>query len=205
MPHYRFQQQIQTADNTPANYATNTLHFFADDVAALSGVVTAVSTFYNTFRTRMSTLCRQNGHTYKIYDLADPEPRAPVLEGGWNFSAPPSNAPLPPETSLCLSFQSNKQSGVPQSRRRNRIFVPFIAANAAGTDGRPLPATVTELAGCGDALLASSDAATTWQWVIFSTIVPISAAPPVDNGWVDNEWDTQRRRGRTSVSRTVFN
>jgi len=205
MPLYRFQQSIQTVDNVAANYAINTFHFFADDVTALSGVVTAVTAFYNGLSDRLSSLTRQNGHTYKIYDLADPEPRAPVLEGGWNFTTAPSGSPLPPEVSLCMSFQASKASGVPQARKRNRIFFPFIRATECGTDGRPTPAFVTDLAAAGDTLLASSDAATTWAWQIFSTIVPLNASPPVNNGWVDNEWDTQRRRGRVAVSRTVFN
>lgn len=205
MPFYRFQQSIQTADNVAANYATNTFHFFADDVAALSGVVTAVAAFYNGLSDRFSSLVRQNGHTYKIYDLADPEPRAPVLEGGWNFTVAPASTPMPPEVSLCMSFQATKQSGVPQARKRNRIYLPFIRVDQQNTDGRPTAAMVTDLALAGDALLAASDAATTWIWSIFSTIIPINAAPPVNNGWVDNEWDTQRRRGRVAVSRTIFN
>lgn len=205
MPFYRFQQTIQTTDNVAANYGTNTWHFFADNVAALSGVVTAVSTFYNNMRAFNSSLVRQNGHTYKIYDLADPEPRAPVVEGGWNYSVAPSGNPLPTEVALCLSFQAPKVSGTNQARRRNRIYFPFLNTTANASDGRPSSTIVGGLAAEGDTLLAASDAAGTWAWSIYSTQVPINTSPPVANGWCDNEWDTQRRRGRAATSRTIFN
>jgi len=205
MPLYRFQQTIKTTDNVAANYATNTWHFFADNTAALSGVVTAVTAFYNNMRSFVCDLVPQNGHTYKIYNMADPEPRAPVLEGGWNFSVAPAGAPLPPEVALCLSFQAVKLSGVSQARRRNRIYFPFFDTTSAGSLGRPSDTCVGALAAEGDTLLAASDAASTWAWTIFSSFTPLIESPPVANGWVDNEWDTQRRRGRVPTSRTIFN
>lgn len=203
MPVYRMQQAIETVDNVSANYATNTLHFLADSPAILPTITTLVTTFYTTIRPQFSALVRQTGHKYKWYDLADPQPRAPVLEGSWSFSSAPAGSALPPEVALCVSFQGEKISGQPQARRRGRIFLPFFNTTAGGADGRPATGTITQINGAADALLTASKAATTWTWIVLSALNPTDGAV-VDNGWIDDEWDTQRRRGRVSVSRQVF-
>ena len=203
MPLYRFQQVIATQDNVAANFASNTYHFIADDDLALPAIATAVQGVYTAMRLQMSNLTRQNGHEYKIYDTADPEPRAPILEGSWNFSAAIVNNPMPPEVAICLSFQGSKISGQPQSRRRGRVYLPFIQLSGGGADGRPTAGVVTAAVNAGASLLAASVAATTWSWVVASSYTPADGAI-VQNGWVDNEWDTQRRRGRVSTARTTF-
>jgi hypothetical protein len=204
MPLYRVQQTIQTVDNVAANYATNTWHFFADNTTALALAVAEMQFVYKNNKSYMSALVRTTGHAFKAYNLSDPEPRAPVLEGSFDFSSSVSGDPLPPEVSLVLSFQAEKVSGVPQARKRNRIYFPFLNESANHTDGRPLGAFVTSLVSAGANLLVASDAASTWAWTIFSTITPVIESPPVSNGWVDNEWDTQRRRGREATSRSTF-
>ncbi len=203
MPIYRIQQTIATVDNVNANYATNTWHFQGDDTSVFSPIVSAMVTFYNAVRPQMSALVRQNTHPYKIYDLADPEPRAPLVEGSWNFSSAPSGNPLPTEVSLCVSFQALKVSGEPQARRRGRIYLPFFNVSAIGSDGRPASGTITAVQSAADAFLTTSKAATTWQWIIRSPLV-VAGGSVVENGWIDNEWDTQRRRGRVPVTRSVF-
>lgn len=203
MPTYRLQQTIQTADNVAANYATNNWAFIADDLTILPTIQTAVTTFYNAIRTYFGTLVRQNGHTYKWYDMADLVPRAPVLEGAWNLTSAPVQPGLPPEVSLCMSFQGERISGVPQARRRGRLYLPFMAQSNIGTDGRPLPAMITAIAAAADTFVTSSKGTGTWDWIVLSDINPTDASI-VDNGWIDNEWDTQRRRGRVATTRNTF-
>lgn len=203
MPAYRLQQTIATVDNTAANYATNTFHFIADDDTELPAIQTAVQAFYNTWRPEMNNLVRQNTHEYKFYNMSDPEPRAPVLEGSFNLTTAPAGTPLPTEVSLCLSFQGTKVSGEPQARRRGRVYLPFITSASMGSDARPDAGCITAAVNCGTNLLAASVAAAGWDWIVASTFDPISGAI-VDNGWVDNEWDTQRRRGRVATARTTY-
>lgn len=203
MPIYRVQQSITTVDNVNANYATNTFHTLADDLTAAQLFVTNLQTFYNAVRPQFSNLVRQNGQNYKIYDMTDPTPRAPKIDSSFNFGAAPAGTPLPTEVALCVSFQGVKLSGVPQARRRGRVFLPFFNTTALGTDGRPVVGTLSAVQTAADALVTASKAATTWKWIVLSSIDP-SGGSVVDNGWIDNEWDTQRRRGRLPVTRYVF-
>lgn len=200
---YRTQVTIRSADNVSANYATNTWHCIAPDLVELALWEAALTSFYQAVDVRISTLAGStNALQYKHYDLADPEPRAPVLTGQASLS--PSGAPLPPEVALVMSFQAAQASGVPQSRRRNRIFLPFFNTGSNGADGRPASAAITDVANAGAALLAASgpNAATDWVWVVYSPLT--DTYEEVANGWCDNEWDTQRRRGRVRTSRTTF-
>lgn len=47
-----------------------------------------------------------------------------------------------------------------------------------------------------------ADASLIWQWRIWSPTNNNSVL--IDNGWVDNAWDTQRRRGVEATARTIF-
>ncbi len=202
MPFYFTQATIATADNVAANFATNTWSVDADDVTALGLFHTALDTFYQTVDAYISNLARiANGLELTSYARADPTPRAPVLTNFYTLG-PVGSAPLPPEVSLCVSFQGPKVSGQPQARRRGRIYLPFMDEANNGVDGRPSSAMVTAIAGAAGTLLAASNAATTWTWEVFSTVSGGNVT--ITEGWVDNEWDTQRRRGRKATARTTF-
>lgn len=202
MPIYRTQVTIATEDNLAANYATNTWHCLAPDAVELALWHSALVTFYQAIDNQMSILVRgTNGLMMKSYDLADPEPRAPVLTFEADLS--PAGPPLPTEVSLVLSFQADQTSGVRQARRRNRVYLPFLNTSANASDGRPLPGTITAIRGAAANLLQSSGPdQSSWQWVVYSPTD--NQIDLVNNGWIDNEWDTQRRRGRVATSRTTF-
>lgn len=202
MPTFRTQVTIATADNLNANFATNTWHCIAPDLTELALWHAALTTFYTAIDTQMSNLVLgTNGLRMKSYDLADPEPRAPVLTAQSNLTT--GSAPMPTEVSLVMSFQAAQSSGVPQSRRRNRVYLPFIIQSANGTDARPNVTIINTVQAAAAALLAASGPSSgDWQWVVYSPTD--SAFDLVDNGWIDNEWDTQRRRGRLATSRTTF-
>lgn len=202
MPFYTSQTTIPTVDNAVENYASNTMHFVADDLTALGLVHTAIIAMYNTWRPQMNALARQTNWQIKSYLDTDPIPRAPVLTTTFSLGAAPSGAATPPEVSLCLSYQGARVSGVPQARKRGRVYLPFLNSTAVGSDGRPAAGTLTAAVACGQGLLTASDSAGTWSWVIFSAVAP--GYSDVVDGWVDNEFDTQRRRGRKSTARTTF-
>lgn len=203
MPFYRAQITLGSADNVAENYATNVLHFAASDDAFLPLANPVIVAAYNSWRPQMSNLCRQNNHELKWYDLADPKPRAPIMETTFNLSSAPTGNPLPPEVSLCCSFQSPKSSGTPQARKRGRAYLPWPNVSAIGADGRPTSAAVAAAVAWGDGLLTASLATTEWAWIVYSTIA--LGGEEITNGWVDNEFDTQRRRGRDATTRSVFN
>lgn len=203
MPDYITTAIIKTADNVAANYATNTFHFHADDLTALQLAHNSLVTFYNAIDTNFSDLVNvaANGLEIVSWDFDASPPRAPVLRT-FGTLAGVSIGPLPTEVSLCISFQGTRISGVPQARRRGRIYIPFLQEGANDATARPSSGLVTSLATAAQALLTASDAAATWAWEIWSAAGP--GFVTVVDGWVDNEWDTQRRRGRKATSRTTF-
>ncbi len=201
---YRTQATILTQDNVPANFATNTWHALAPDLAEVALWHTALATFYNSISDQFGVLVKQTNPALEIqsYDLDDPTPRYPVLETTHSLS-PDNTGSLPPEVAICLSFQAPRTSGVAQARRRNRVYLPFLKASTNGSDGRPTATLLNDIDAAATALLAASGPTSgDWQWVIYSPTD--DAVDLVDNGWIDNEWDTQRRRGREATSRVTF-
>jgi hypothetical protein len=202
MPLYRTQVSIATADNVPANFATNTLHVFAPDLVELALWHSALLTFYQAIDVHMSDLVRNtNGLLMKSYDLDDPEPRAPVLTFSGNLTT--SGSGLPTECAIVMSYQAVQESGISQARRRNRIYLPFMKATVNDSTARPSSAARTDIVNAAQALLnASGPTSSDWQWMVYSPTD--DQFDLVDNGWVDNEWDTQRRRGRPATARSTF-
>jgi hypothetical protein len=205
---YRLQVIIPMDDNLPANSATNTLHFSAaDDGSELAAIETAMNTFYQNFNTHLSSLITPSTWTYKWFKMSDPLPRVPYRTTTGQGALATGTTAAPPEVAMCLSYKSAQVSGFPVGRTRNRIYVGPLAQGALDTNGRPTSTAVTALRNSGNGLLTAS-AAAGWTWVTYS---PTAAAAgtstgifDVISGWVDNEFDTQRRRGRAATSRTVF-
>ncbi len=199
---YLLQMTLFPSSNVTADVSTNSWSCEADSVADAESFKDSVIVLYNSFRSRLAGTIRQNNNEWKIYDRSDPLPRAPRSEGTWNFTTAPSGNSLPPEVALCLSFQGVRQSGQPQARRRGRVYMGPLNSAALETTGRPTALTVTTLRDAGNALRTASVAAAGWAWTVHS---PTSGQDvSVSNGWVDDEFDTQRRRGREATSRNVF-
>lgn len=139
---------------------------------------------------------------FTAYRLDDPEPRAPIYTApGVGLSY--GSGVLPPEITMCLSFQGVRTSGVPQARRRGRVYLPTMTAAVIAGDGYHFDtADVTTVANAAAALKADSDGDSTYTWVIWSPTD--SDFVEVDNGWVDNAIDIQRRRGHPATVRQVW-
>jgi len=196
------QVTIFPATNIIADASTNT--WSAVTAPADFGTVfkDSVLIFYQAIASMYPNTVRQNNHVWKLYDRADPEPRAPKSMGTFNFTVAPTIGPAPPEVAMCLSFQGTQISGIPQARRRGRVYIGPLRASTIDGNGRPAVANITQLRNAGEALRVASAAAAAWDWVVWSTVMQEPA--PVVNGWVDDEFDTQRRRGRVPTVRTVF-
>ena len=133
---------------------------------------------------------------------------------------------LPSEVAACLSYKAATPGGVPARRRRGRVFLgPWRLDVLAeeGTTERPyIPAGVrNQLIACGqdlrDAAIANSS-----PWVVYSRPFAGRFGAVKDNGdpkpdlparpgaaynitdlWVDDAWDTVRKRGERAVVRTT--
>lgn len=202
MPNYAVQIGLWPTSNLPADVVSNTWSCEADDDTAALDFANVVIDEYQANYLFFPNTIRQNGHTVKIYDRADAPPRVPVTDTTWNLTGAPTADAAPPEIALCLSFQGVPESGVSQARKRGRIFFGPNRLPSLGTNGRPTSALVTALVGIGQNILDASDAAADYTWTVYSSSTGDSF--PVANGWVDDEFDIQRRRGRLAQARTTF-
>ena len=199
---YLVQAILPHDSGLPENVSVNTWSIkttTTGDLTALQAAVDELKAFYLTMDIYLSSV---NASTmlFKAYDRADLSPRVPVLEDDQALTL--STGSMIPQAALCLSFQGNRISGQSQARRRGRIYLGPLSSAAEGFDGRPAAALVTALSGAGGTLLAASDADPDWSWCVWSEVD--QAGIVIDNGWVDNRFDIQRRRAEAATSRTVF-
>jgi len=203
MATYRHQFTIHTVDAIPKNFVTNTLFSFAANDAEAQLNVDDFVVMFRAFSGLYSSYVAQNNHDVKTYDMADPEPRVAHLATTWNFSSVPSGGPLPPELAICLSFQAVKASGLSQARRRGRIYLGPINVTQNDTGGRPHTSARTTIAtaalACKNAIIANGPGT---RWAVWSQIDHLGSA--INDGWIDNDWDVQRRRELGPTQRTVW-
>lgn len=199
---------FESATMIPADRATNTYHF---DVAGESGstlglVADLLQDLYvdTTAVTPLTDLMSDELSAgllgIQLYNLDDPEPRVPILSRGVEFT--PADAPgLPTEVSLVVSFQADPEAGQVQARRRGRIYLPWMR-ESSNVLGRPSSVVIDDVAAAYTEFLANSDDAANVDWVVWSPTAEASFG--VSTGWVDDAWDTQRRRGFSATTRTTF-
>jgi hypothetical protein len=140
---------------------------------------------------------------YRIYDLGEPPPRTRRTEIGSALAA--HSGTLPWEVALCMSYFA----GTNTPRRRGRVFIgPLTNAAVSETLGRPgvnsvLLDTVADRASA----MGRTTENVTWVMVTEGGTKPPLEAPNarvVTAGWVDDAWDTQRRRGLDASTRKTF-
>lgn len=143
-----------------------------------------------------------NACTVEAYaiDLATGATGFPVSSVNFSMPAASSGDDLPLEQSICTSIAAAAPSGVNPARRRGRVFVGPFNINI-GNGLRVQPGTRTQFATITkrllDEVLANGDALSIWSRADH-------ALYPVIRGWVDNDWDTQRRRQEDASARTTW-
>jgi hypothetical protein len=213
MAQYRVQVNHENVSGLAKDRFVNTWYVIAaDDSAAilwtqdlvtayhsvLTGQTNGVGEYFSVAVSRDSQV-----HEARVYDLSDPEPRVPVHTEAFTALTATDTVKVPNEVALCLSFQAEQVSGVNQARRRGRVFLgPFnasaLGASGVAEDARPAGILLDDVEIMAEEILASTNG----QWAVHSTLS--SVLLPVDNGWIDNAWDTQRRRGVTATTRQTF-
>lgn len=209
----RAQVSFAHTSGLPEDILSNTFHFTTADILAptLDAVATAVEEFYEAGATPLYTFfsneMAQNGHVIRLYNLDEPAPRVPLLERAFSLPVAPNGDPLPGEVALVVSFQGTPVSGLNQARRRGRVYVGRLDKDSASA-GRPSAALIASAVAAADDLLADSVAAAMWSWAVYSPTDDAAGDPTpftiVEEGWVDNAFDTQRRRGLAPTARTTF-
>lgn len=196
MPIFRCQSVMQWETGLPEDITVNTFHVQA---ATLNGTMltTAWEDFMNDIQGLFGDVVAGSGHLLKVYNLADAEPRAPVHEGSWAFGVAPSGETLPTEVALCVSYRGERISGTNPRRRRGRMYLGPLN-DSSNVSGRP---NSTYIDAIMDAFVTFDLTLGTegHQFVIYSRVDEGPVYPTL--AWVDNAFDTQRRRGYTPDTR----
>lgn len=197
----------------------NVWHFHSTAVDVLDDVGeinTQIEQFYSDIATVYSANTWTGDIHIKHYDLLDALPRVPFAEDTETITGLGDADALPTECAITMSFQGVPISGVNQRRRRGRLFLGPIDQGASTTAAGLVTITTIACETIATAAISMIGAGSlsTWQWVVFSPTLAgtmpwnlgilEAAIADVENGWVDNAFDTQRRRGTAPTARTTF-
>lgn len=203
------QVELRTDSGLPRDNIVNTfaLAQTPGETPTYADAAARLSTFYTALRLLLSNTLAPSGHEVKFYELTDPQPRLPVAIEPIGIAGATGAIGFPAEVAICASLRAvgYGQSGVPQGQRRGRIFLGPIAqtVGSIGTDGYLRVDTGnrgTIATACQD--LDSGLAADGWQWCVWSRTA--NSLYRVTGGWVEDEFDTQRRRGPGPLTRTAW-
>lgn len=216
MPHLLAQVIMPYDSGLPEDVAVNTFHFtgvdsVADMATAIFGRLVAFwsdshAPLTNPITDYMSKVINVTGARIKMYDMGDAEPRVPVFNESMGLTDNPTGTGLPEEVALCLSYSAALESGTNPARRRGRIYLgpwatsAITATTVTGNYSRPLGDLIAGIAQGAQELAAANTLGA--QWVVWSRVD--QEANEIVQGYVDNAWDTQRRRGARSSGRTPF-
>ena len=157
----------------PSDVVVNTFHFakgtgtppttgdfdnLRDHLKAFYGLV-----FSSVGTNSMAPWIDQGAVSTKVYDLDDPIPRSPVYSDVGTYPAvQATNSAAPLEAAVCISYQATPTSGLPQARRRGRIFIGGlgIASTIGNPSSFPLvtPQMITACAAAGSYLISDPPA-----------------------------------------------
>lgn len=209
---YIAQTTLKMLSGIPADAVTNTMHFDLEvDQFAIGDVIDLaqgqLETFYeDALGDYRSPLMSQSGHETSWYDITQPTPRVPTSTETWAFPTAVSNSlALPNEVCSVASFQAVKLSGVSQSRRRNRIYLGPLNGSAIVSSSGMIATAFMNDATTAMQNLASFSATpgtNSFEWVGWSPTDLTSFE--LQNGWMDNAPDIQRRRGLEATQRVVW-
>jgi hypothetical protein len=180
---------------------------------AHNGAGSAISGFLGHSVSRGTDAAEVN--LYEKTDLAgSADFGSPTLETRFTLGpVVPATTPLPEECAVVVAYHGDltgvaEESGLtrPKARRRGRIYLGPLSNVAgsveAGTNRlRVLSGFMTNLA-AAMAFLDTDLAPTPYIWSVYSPTA--GATYPVVGGWIDDAFDTQRRRGLSPISRTTF-
>lgn len=219
---WRAQVSIPMDTALPEDAIVNTWHFDDDDdpIAAPDDtrdwIMQALTGFYQTIDNVLLAASVTSPATVRLYDMADPTPRQPLFTEQIALTPVNGDDGLPSEVALCLSFSAAVSSGQNAARRRGRLYLGPIATAAITTEGgarRPSAAVRTVIANAAavvrNGIEHPGSPGLHLKWAIYSpttdaTDTLANAFNDVATGWIDDAFDTQRRRGARPTTRTTF-
>lgn len=216
---------FEHVDGLPRDRVVNTFSFVSEvDLAEmdLDDISSAIEDFYN-LEDATVDLAIGKHMSPAISRIALPVVRHYFMDGHLNGTpagsphridtwsanlAAASATALPAEVACVLSFHSEYNLSAefapgsrPRARKRGRLYIGPLNQSTLTTSSLravPAPAFTTRLADAGVRLRDRDDVA---KWAVWSRTA--GTMFPVTGLWVDDEFDTQRRRGERALTRTV--
>ena len=216
MPIVRAEVRLPYLSGLPRDVSVNVFHYLCDEAndLAYENIAGKLEHFYNdehsgvglgSIAYYLAPFLDRGENMAEVrfsQPQEDPAPIERVIE--WTLGTTPATHAFPSEVALAISWQATPAIIVPLQRRRGRTYIgPLgngVVDSTPGSPNRPDP-TVVELWSAAGAYL-TDDELDFERLCIFSRAD--DAGYEVSGGWVDNEWDTQRRRGQDPTSRTWF-
>lgn len=216
----RAQVTIPLDSGIPEDASINTFYFDQDDNGLLpppdtsyDAVVASLAQFYQAIDGVVFPTTIAPAASVRIYDMRDPEPRV-VRRVDSIALTPNAGGPMVAEACICLSFSADLVSGVNPQRRRGRVFLGPVSNNASSTLNSQLRVDVAVrdaiAAAAHDLAVPNDVGGSSLSWAMYSRTTDLAGANiddsffDVQTGWIDDSFDTQRRRGPKPTTRTLW-
>jgi len=213
----------------PKDNTVNTFHFTTptasgevDSQAVFDALVASVKDFFDTGATGPSGGAVLNPPrafftsvaitptvTIKVYrcetEIALGLSAEPLYTTTFNLGAMDAGAPYPAEVAVCASFRhAPTDPAYPAASQRGRIYIGNLSSTQAGgvTGGRCYVGSGFRDVLCGQMKKLAAVTTAGIDWVVWSH--KLAQAFPITAGWVDDAFDTQRRRGEDAATRTLW-
>ena len=212
----RAQHHFQGASGLPRDQFVNTFYFKTPAAAVdadFVAITAALKNFYtfepvgtvDSIQKYLSVNAVGSG-TVKFYDMQAAAPRPLLATKTYGFSASSGETvpSLPQEVALCLSYSADAEAGVPLASLRGRIFIGPLNQNALSPStgaARPHPGLQDAISQAATGLHFEITITDSMEWGLWSH--KLASYHKITKAYVDNEWDTQRRRSSKSDSRVA--
>lgn len=212
MPRIKLVVNLPYTTGLPRDVSQQTWCFLIDSLeeTSMNDICEVVSRFYNepvgSFATSISryfsSVIDRSLCWIDIYDVASVPTGPPIFSKAMTFGTAYAATSLPLEVALVNSFQGDKITSMPQSRRRGRNYLGPFNTYAMSADAglpRPLLDLIVTMNAASKRLQEEAISDADAEWCVWSRTTDLFV--PVTNGWVNNEWDTQRRREAKETDR----
>src|SRR4029453_7178488 len=199
----RVQVRLTTPSSDPSDVFVNVWYLNDSINNSLATLADAAQPrffdFYQALSGYYSSFC--TGGELRFYNMADPPPRIPEIRPlGWAGGVVPTPGNLPEEVAVALTYHT-----VPPitRRRRGRLYLgPLSGQVIDSSDGAATRINDTFTNAVAQRAVAFMNDTRGGQWFIYSKADNIGRV--VTGGFVDEAFDTQRRRGPDAISRVVW-
>ena len=185
---YRAQIAVGSDTAFPRDRVCITPHFNDSADGNAQTLATDLADKMNTFFTSTREI------VVKVYDAQKGKPNPPMATATRAAGLTPAAA-VNREVSICLSYYATTNA----PRHRGRIYIPAFWVSTGSLGVRPTGAQMTAIEQFVSMFATSGPASVIW--CVYSRKDQV--ARNVTNWWVDDEWDSQRRRGLRSSTRNT--